>query len=121
MTVRPADRSKMRERLAAYIRSNRIRRSSSPDVVFGVLLAAEGHLELSELLSLARRKGLGEATVYRALKVFQEAGLVSRIERSPGHSYYEVSRHHHDHLICSGCGGIIEFHSPVIEKTQEAI
>ena len=86
-----------------------------------MLLETEGHLDLGDLIALSRKKKIGETTVYRALKTLQKAGLVNRIDNGNGKVAYEIPHKHHDHMICTGCGKILEFHSSTIEKIQEQI
>jgi Fur family ferric uptake transcriptional regulator len=62
------------------------------------------------------------ATVYRTLKLFEEAGILDRHDFRDGRARYEDgSRDHHDHLIDLTTGEVIEFVDPEIEKLQEAI
>jgi Fur family ferric uptake transcriptional regulator len=62
------------------------------------------------------------ATVYRTVKLFEEAGILERHEFQGGRSRYEtVSDEHHDHLIDIDTGDVIEFHDPEIEELQRRI
>jgi len=62
------------------------------------------------------------ATVYRTVKLFQEAGIVDRLEFGDGRARYEdAEREHHDHLIDIETGAVIEFVDPEIEALQERI
>ena len=80
-------------------------------------------MALEDLLSSARRKhpSVGLATVYRTVKLLEEAGIAEARHFGPGQTLYEVSegRAHHDHLICDACGFIIEFESDEIEQLQD--
>ncbi|MBU6472360.1 MAG: transcriptional repressor, partial [Alphaproteobacteria bacterium] len=59
------------------------------------------------------------ATVYRTVKLFEDAGILERHDFRDGRSRYEeVSEDHHDHLIDIQTGKVIEFHSDEIEKLQ---
>jgi Fur family ferric uptake transcriptional regulator len=64
------------------------------------------------------------ATVYRAVPLLIEAGLIqpTMLSRGTGH-FYEVAfeREHHDHLVCKRCGEVIEFHSEAMEALQREI
>ncbi len=108
----------LKGRLAEYLRVQRIRQSGSRAEVFDILLRTEGHLTLSELVRRAKRREVGEATVYRALQTLQNAGVVSRVEPLGGQVSYEAVLKHHDHMICTVCQGIQEFCSPEIERLQ---
>ncbi|MFZ4383103.1 MAG: Fur family transcriptional regulator [Sandarakinorhabdus sp.] len=62
------------------------------------------------------------ATVYRTVKLFEEAGILERHEFQGGRSRYEtVADGHHDHLIDIDTGDVIEFHDPELEELQRRI
>src|SRR6185503_17106775 len=62
------------------------------------------------------------ATVYRTVRLFEEAGIIERHDFRDGRSRYEETPdHHHDHLIDMRSGRVIEFVDPEIEALQEAI
>lgn len=62
------------------------------------------------------------ATVYRTVKLFEEAGIIERHEFQGGRSRYEaVQNEHHDHLIDVETGAVIEFHDAEIEELQARI
>ncbi len=62
------------------------------------------------------------STVYRTVKLFEDAGIIERHDFRDGRSRYEtVPEEHHDHLIDLKSGVVIEFHSPEIEALQERI
>ncbi|GAA6153863.1 ferric iron uptake transcriptional regulator [Pseudoteredinibacter isoporae] len=65
---------------------------------------------------------VGLATVYRVLTQFEGAGLVVRHNFDGGHSVFELARgDHHDHMVCTDTGRVIEFHNEEIERLQDAI
>jgi Fur family ferric uptake transcriptional regulator len=65
---------------------------------------------------------VGIATVYRVLTQFESAGLVVRHNFDSGPAVYEIdSGDHHDHMVCTETGDVVEFHSAEIEKLQESI
>lgn len=62
---------------------------------------------------------LSLATIYRVLTQFESAGLVIRHNFEEGYSVFELNQgEHHDHLVCSKCRKVIEFHDEVIETRQ---
>ena len=66
--------------------------------------------------------GISIATVYRTVKLFEEAGILLRNEFADGRARYEkADRDHHDHLIDMSTGEVIEFCDPEIERLQERI
>jgi Fur family transcriptional regulator, ferric uptake regulator len=62
------------------------------------------------------------ATVYRTVKLFEEAGILERHDFQGGRSRYEARQgEHHDHLIDVETGAVIEFHDPELEELQARI
>jgi Fur family transcriptional regulator, ferric uptake regulator len=113
-----------KEVFSAYITRNRLKRSEQRDVILDVFLRSERHLSVDDLLHLVQKKrpDVGRTTVYRTLKLLQDAGLASELELG-GQSVFEreYKRQHHDHFICKSCGEIFEFASPQIEQLQDDI
>jgi len=71
---------------------------------------------------LEAREDIGLATVYRVLTQFEAAGLVTRHHFEGGHSVFEMNEgHHHDHIVCTSCGKVVEFFDETIEKCQQAV
>jgi Fur family ferric uptake transcriptional regulator len=71
---------------------------------------------------LAEHMDIGLATVYRVLTQFEQAGLLERHFFESGKAVFEINRgQHHDHLVCTDCGHVEEFHDPEIERRQHAI
>ncbi|MDO4673628.1 Fur family transcriptional regulator [Campylobacter sp.] len=65
---------------------------------------------------------IGIATVYRTLNLLEEAAMVTSISFGAAGKKYELAnKPHHDHMICKGCGKIIEFENPIIERQQSLI
>jgi Fur family ferric uptake transcriptional regulator len=65
---------------------------------------------------------VGIATVYRVLTQFEAAGLIERHNFDSGPAVYELDRgEHHDHMVCTETGKVIEFHNHDIEDLQKAI
>lgn len=65
---------------------------------------------------------IGLATVYRVLTQFESAGLVSRHNFDGGQAVFELDEGgHHDHIVCTHCGKVVEFVDSTIEQRQSAI
>ena len=66
---------------------------------------------------------ISRATVYRTLELLVKSGMVRRVHLGEDHYHYEHVRgdSHHDHLICTTCGGVIEFHDEELEQRQREI
>ena len=83
------------------------------------------HFEADELLFKMKEKGakISRATVYRTLELLVKSGMVRRVHLGEDHYHYEhvSGNSHHDHLICTVCGGVIEFHDETLEQRQREI
>ncbi|MCK0069314.1 MULTISPECIES: Fur family transcriptional regulator [Kordiimonas] len=93
-------------------------------VIARVLTEAEDHPDVDEVYSRSKEvdDGISIATVYRTVRLFEEAGILERHDFRDGRSRYEpASDDHHDHLINVESGEVVEFHSEEIEKLQEEI
>ncbi|HRF88413.1 MAG: ferric iron uptake transcriptional regulator [Cellvibrionales bacterium] len=66
---------------------------------------------------------VGLATVYRVLTQFETAGLVTRHNFDGGYAVFELHRgdEHHDHMVCSETGAVVEFHNEEIERLQKEV
>ncbi|WP_445322427.1 Fur family transcriptional regulator [Roseobacter sp. HKCCA2468] len=93
-------------------------------VIAQVLDASADHPDVEELYSRASAVDprISLATVYRTVKLFEEAGILEKVEFGDGRARYEdAEREHHDHLIDVTTGDVIEFIDPEIEALQEKI
>ena len=93
-------------------------------VIARVLSQAQDHPDVEELYRRAHAVDphISIATVYRTVRLFEESGIISRLDFRDGRSRYEeASDTHHDHLIDMKTGTVIEFVDPEIEALQEAI
>src|SRR6056297_2423823 len=89
-----------------------------------VLQDCDDHPDVDELHARASRRDprISIATVYRTVKLFEEAGILDKLEFGDGRARYEdAEREHHDHLIDMHSGEVIEFVDPEIEALQEKI
>ena len=86
---------------------------------------AEGkHLTADDVyrLLLSDNMDIGLATVYRVLTQFEQAGLLERHHFESGKAVFErKAMQHHDHLVCTHCGHVEEFHDEEIERRQKRI
>ena len=85
-------------------------------LIMEIIRQGQGHLDADEIYRRARGKEprLSLSTVYRTLQMFKKLGLVEELHFDEGHHHYEVkpSTEHH-HLLCLGCGKVIEFNRPL--------
>lgn len=101
-----------------------LRMTGQRRVIAQVLQDSDDHPDVEELYARAsaRDAGISIATVYRTVKLFEEAGILERLEFGDGRARYEdADRDHHDHLIDMNTGEVIEFVDPEIEALQERI
>jgi Fur family transcriptional regulator, ferric uptake regulator len=109
----------------AYLRRKRLKTTQQREAIVDAFLGSKGHVALEDLLTSARKRnpGVGLATVYRTVKLLEEAGLAHSRQFGSGHTLYEVAgqRAHHDHLICQQCNHIVEFENDEIEALQERV
>lgn len=92
--------------------------------IANVLEEALDHPDVEELhrRAAARDARISLATVYRTVKLFEESGILDKLEFGDGRARYEdAERDHHDHLIDLTTGEVIEFCDPDIEALQERI
>ena len=93
-------------------------------VVAQVLAQSHDHPDVEELYRRAAAVDphISIATVYRTVRLFEEAGVVEKHDFGDGRSRYEeLTDDHHDHLIDTRTGKVIEFYDEEIEKLKEAI
>lgn len=93
-------------------------------VIARVLSDADDHPDVEELYRRASAidAGISIATVYRTVRIFEEAGILERHDFRDGRSRYEPTpEEHHDHLIDVETGAVIEFHDDALEELQRAI
>jgi Fur family ferric uptake transcriptional regulator len=117
---RSAARRDAAERVREHIAEQGLRRSSTRDAVVETFLATPGHTSIEELTARVRDRGIGQATVYRTLKLLEACGVAAARRFTDGVTRYEpvLERSHHDHLICTACGRIVEFECDEIERLQ---
>lgn len=106
-----------------HIQKSGLRRTAQRETILEVFLRTEEHLSSEDLYRIVREEDsdVGQTTVYRTLKLLTEAGLAREVRLGDGKTYYEhhFDHEHHDHMICTSCGRVIEFFSQEIEELQD--
>ena len=100
------------------------KRSRSRSVVIERFFRAGDHVTVDELTRAVRETfpRVGTVTVYRTLKLLSRMGYANELDFGEGARRYESNlASHHDHLVCTSCGAVIEFEDPEIEKLQELV
>jgi len=93
-------------------------------LLLDTLREAQGQLDARELYRRAVEKDshISMATVYRTLHLFKELGLVDERRLDKVCCYYEIKHStEHYHLVCQGCGRVIEFESPAVTKVIDEV
>ncbi|MBC7165306.1 MAG: transcriptional repressor [Roseovarius sp.] len=114
----------MPETITERCEARGLRMTGQRRTIAEVLEAADDHPDVEELhaRAAARDARISIATVYRTVKLFEEAGILDKLEFGSGRARYEdAEREHHDHLIDMQSGEVIEFVDPEIEALQEKI
>ncbi len=113
-----------KDTIIARCEANGLRMTEQRRVIARVLQGCTDHPDVEELYARASNvdAGISLATVYRTVKLFEEAGILERHEFGDGRARYEdAERDHHDHLIDIQSGEVIEFVDKEIEELQEKI
>lgn len=114
----------MSDRIEKLCLEKNMRMTEQRRVIARVLSTASDHPDVEELHRRAHAVDphISIATVYRTVRLFEEAGIIDRLDFRDGRSRYEEhTDEHHDHLIDMKTGKVVEFVDPEIEALQEAI
>ncbi len=114
----------MADRIEKLCIEKGMRMTEQRRVIARVLSAADDHPDVEELHRRAHQVDphISIATVYRTVRLFEEAGIITRHDFRDGRSRYEEHQDtHHDHLINMKTGEVVEFVDAEIEALQEAI
>jgi len=108
-----------------FLAERSLRLTAARAAIVEAALERRGHFPIEDLVSDLRRRGIrgSKATVYRALPLLTEAGIIQTAVISGDIRRYETSfgREHHDHLVCRGCGTVVEFEFEAFEILQREI
>ncbi|MBW2495789.1 MAG: transcriptional repressor [Deltaproteobacteria bacterium] len=109
--------------LAGYLERNNLKHTKQRELILIAFLEARRHVTSEDLYQRVREQNptIGYTTVYRTMKLLAEAGLATERHFDDGITRYEIEQEHHDHLVCTRCGRIIEFECDLIEDAQNRI
>jgi Fe2+ or Zn2+ uptake regulation protein len=101
-----------------------MRVTSQRALILEIIRHGQGHLDADEVYRRARQKQprLSLSTVYRTLQAFKRLGLIEEVHFDEAHHHYEVkppAEHHH--LVCLGCGRVIEFRYPLARYVKRNV
>ncbi|MBN2645163.1 MAG: transcriptional repressor [Desulfuromonadaceae bacterium] len=117
--------SSVKKRFRDYLTRHNLKTTRQRELILDEFLSSPSHLSAEELYLRLRTEypNLGYATVYRTMKLLAECGIATERHFGDRQTRYEANtgEEHHYHLICDGCGHIIEFEDGQIEALLQAV
>jgi Fur family ferric uptake transcriptional regulator len=108
-----------------YLHKRSLRITDVREAIVRAALERSGHFQVEDLVEDIRKAGheVSKATVYRAMPLLVESGIVQPTDVSADRRHFEATfgREHHDHLICSHCHGVVEFYFEAFEMLQREV
>ena len=113
----------MAETLLDKCLERNIRMTAQRQIIIKVIEGSDDHPDVDQLYlrSVAEDNTISIATVYRTVKLLEEAGVIEKLEFGDGRARYEEAREHHEHLVDIDSGEVIEFTHPELEALKEKI
>lgn len=111
-------------RIEKLCRDKGLKMTKQRRVIARALAESDDHPDAQALFRRASRidARISQATVYRTIRLFEETGILERLDFGDGSKRYEeAAGEHHDHLIDIDSGAVIEFHNAEIERLQEEV
>ncbi|MGH7539921.1 MAG: Fur family transcriptional regulator [Gemmatimonadota bacterium] len=109
----------------AALQEHRLPVTQQREAIARTLFESARHVSADEVAERLRERGeqVGKATVYRTLNLLVEVGLAAEHDFDEGFKRYEprVGPAHHDHLICTSCGEVVEFHRNELDQLQHEV
>lgn len=126
MSLKKAALDREVSRFQLYLQDQGLKLTNERRALVCEIFATHYHFDADELLFKLKEKSakISRATIYRTLELLVKSGMVRRVHLGEDHYHYErVTRDdvHHDHLICTACGSVIEFHDEDLEGRQREI
>jgi Fur family ferric uptake transcriptional regulator len=108
-----------------FLVRKRLKNTNQRMIILKAFLSQTSHLSTEDFYLQLRQQhpGIGYATVHRTLKLFAECGIAAERNFGDGQMRFEVkyNNEHHDHLVCTACGRILEFTNQQIEQLQQDV
>ena len=113
----------MSDTLLSRCLAKNIRMTSQRQIIIQVIEESDDHPDVDQLYlrSVELDNTISIATVYRTVKLLEEAGLIERLEFGDGRSRYEEAREHHEHLVDIETGEVHEFYNEELETLKTEI
>lgn len=118
--------NEVRGRVSDFLAAKGVRLTAQRSCLIDIVFSTTRHFTADELLDMARRKDpeISRATVYRTLPLLVESGMLKEMDFGEGRKLYDpnyATNPHHNHLICTDCGRIVEFEDAVMERRVDDI
>jgi Fur family ferric uptake transcriptional regulator len=108
-----------------FLKKKGLKTTRERTALFDEIFSAHRHFDAEDLVIRMRERGtkISRATIYRTLEILHDCGLVGRVRLNEEKYRYERLKRgeHHDHLVCTSCGKVVEFIDRAIEKRQDAV
>jgi len=116
----------LKKEFTKFLKKKNMKITKSRLDMIDIIADYKKHFEIEELvnwISTRSDKKVSRSTVYRTVKLLEEFGAIKEVIKKNNKTIYEfvVGRSHHDHLVCTECGKIIEFVNEDIETLQDEI
>ena len=113
----------MSETLLERCLAKNIRMTSQRQIIIQVIEESDDHPDVDQLYlrSVELDNTISIATVYRTVKLLEEAGFIERLEFGDGRSRYEEAGEHHEHLVDIETGEVHEFYNEELETLKAEI
>lgn len=112
-------------KLNSYLSHRGMKHSKRREIIIDYFIRSDRHYTVEQLYAELKRRhhAIGYSTVYRTLKIMAECGIATAHRFGRADTRYEPvqRKKHHDHLVCQGCGKIIEFSHDGIEQYQKDV
>lgn len=106
-----------------FLRTKNLKLTNQREEILNIFIRTQRHLTTEDLYNIVKKKdpNIGQATVFRTLKLMCEAGIAREVDLGDKKLRYEhkYGHEHHDHLVCTKCGKFIEVMDMEIEKLQD--
>jgi len=108
-----------------YIRQRGLRWTPERELILQEISRLRQHFDVESLYLQLKQKGakVSKASIYRAIPLFIDCGLIREVDFSDGHWHYEhiYGHDHHNHLKCLGCGQVLEFLEPALAQVESRL
>lgn len=123
--IKKAEMLSKEDKFREFLTARKLKFTPERQAILNYVFSNHKHFEADELLIDLRLNDIriSKATIYRTLSLLVKSGLLREVIFGERHAHYEhvYGQEHHDHLVCNGCGKIIEFFEERIEKLQEEV